>query len=132
VGLSKGLLDAPELFAAELWALSGNVAFDGVLALDPTGVPFLESGPPSPNRARDSAVLLRSPLKRFSTAEFLLSSGKPISRRAASLSQLALSFSLTSLARGFEGLLELSSVRNAFSVVGSRGGRFLVSRFEAG
>jgi hypothetical protein len=87
---------------------------------------------PSPNLTRDSTVRLKSPLKRFKTAEFLLSSGNPISRRAASFSSLTLSFSLTSLSRGLDGLFAWTSERNAFSTVGSRGGRFLVSRFEAG
>jgi hypothetical protein len=99
--------------------------------LDPTGVVFRESGPP-PNLTKDSTVRVKSPLKRFSTAEFLLSSGNPISRKAASFSCVSLSFSLPSLTLGLDGLFEWTSVWNAFSNVGSRGGRFRVSRFEAG
>ena len=125
------MFDTPELFPTCVFTLSGNVAFDGVLVLGPAGEVFRESGPlPSPNLTKDSTVRLRSPLKRFKTAEFLLLSGNPISRRAASFSSLTLSLSLLSLTRGLDGLFERTSVRNAFSTVGSRGGGFLVSRFE--
>ncbi len=108
------------------------MALDGVFVLDPTGVVLRESGAPSPNLTKDSTVRLKSPLKRFKTAAFLLSSGKPISRKVASFSSLTLPLSLSSLTLGLDGLFALTSVRNAFSVVGSRGGRFLVSRFETG
>lgn len=100
--------------------------------MDPAGVVFREPGPPPPNLTKDSTVRLISPLKRVRTAEFLLSSGNPISRRAASFCSFSLSLSLLSLTRGFDGLFEFSSVRKAFSTVGSSGGRFLVSRFDAG
>jgi hypothetical protein len=95
-------------------------------------VVFREAGPPSPNLINDSTVRLISPLKRVRTAEFLLSSGNPISRKAASFSSFSLSLSLLSLTRGFDGLFAWSSVRKAFSIVGSSGGRFFVSRFDTG
>jgi hypothetical protein len=86
MGMSNGLLDFAGGFGGVLLISVGSKfpllgVTCGVGTLD-------EDLLPSPNLTRDSIVLSRSPLSPFKTVEFLLSSGKPISRNVASLESI--------------------------------------------